>query len=142
LAILPVDENYQSLQRLNRHRGNLVKQRAKLQVQIRGMMHESMPGYDELFIQHQFFKKSVAMPVAKNFTSAAAIKRAGPIEHYASARAINGRAGLFPSRYQSDTVDHQGGLSRSCNRRLRGAAMMVAKNLIKCHPYHRGLCAF
>ena len=77
LAILPVDENYQSLQRLNRHRGNLVKQRAKLQVQIRGMMHESMPGYDELFIQHQFFKKSVAMPVAKNFTLAAAIKRAG-----------------------------------------------------------------
>lgn len=238
LAILPVDEIYQSLQRLTRHRGNLVKQRAKLQVQIRGMMHESMPGYDELFIQHQFFKKSVAMPVAKKFSSAAAIKRAGadglakhlkqqkirshhstldrivawshtaaeptglaamltdqwsglfkvwellteqiktteremacflvktpyvlllsvtginvvsaaglageagPIEHYASARAINGRAGLYPSRYQSDTVDHQGGLSRSCNRRLRGATMMVAKNLIKCHPYYRGLSAF
>ena len=77
LATLPVDETYQSLQRLARHRGNLVKQRAKLQVQIRNMMHESMPGYDELFIQHQFFKKSVAMPVAKKFPSAIAIKRAG-----------------------------------------------------------------
>jgi len=50
-------------------------------------------------IQHQFFKKSVAMPVAKKFSSAAAIKQAG-------------------------------------------AAMMVAKNLIKFHPYYRGLSAF
>ena len=78
-----------------------------------------------------------------NVVSAAGLAgEAGPIEHYATARAITGRAGLYPSRYQSDTVDHQGGLSRSCNRRLRGAAMMVAKNLIKCHPYYRGLSAF
>jgi hypothetical protein len=67
---------------------------------------------------------------------------AGPIEHYASARAINGRAGLFPSRYQSDEVDHaDGSLVRQCNRKLRGAAMMVAENLITCHPYYRGLSA-
>ncbi len=238
LATLPVDETYQSLQRLTRHRTNLVKQRSKLQVQIRAMMHQSMPGYDCLFALHKFFKESVAIPVAKQFPSAAAIKRAGtkgiakhlkqkkirshvstlekivawsqtaaepaelarlmtdqwrgllevwelltkqiatteqkmagflvktpyvlllsitginvvsaaglageagPIEHYANAGAINGRAGLYPLRYQSDTVDYQGGLSRSCNRRLRGAAMMVAKNLIKCHPYYRGLSAF
>jgi hypothetical protein len=65
---------------------------------------------------------------------------AGPIEHYASARAINGRAGLFPSRYQSDEVDHaDGSLVRQCNRKLRGAAMLVAENLIKCHAYYRGL---
>lgn len=238
LASLPVDENHRSLQLLIRHRGNLVKQRAKLQVQIRGMMHQSMPGYDELFPLHKFFKESIAIPVAKKFPSAAAIKRAdveglakhlkqkkircrrttlerivawsrvaseqaelsemltenwlglielwellseqinsterkmasflvktpyvlllsvtginvvsaaglageaGPIEHYATARALNGRAGLYPSRYQSDTVDLQGGLARTCNRRLRGAAMMVAKNLIKCHPYYRGFSAF
>jgi transposase len=238
LASLPVDDNYHSLQRLTRHRGNLVKQRAKLQVQIRDLMHQSMPGYDDLFIQHQFFKKSVAMPVAKQYSSAAVIKRAGadglakhlrqkkirfqlptldrivawsqaaaeptslagmltdqwlglfkiwellteqiesteremagflvktpyvlllsvtginvvsaaglageagPIEHYATARALSGRAGLYPSRYQSDAVDCQGGLSRSCNRRLRGAAMMIAKNLIKCHSYYRGLSAY
>jgi len=66
---------------------------------------------------------------------------AGPIEHYASARAINGRAGLYPSRYQSDQVDHDGSLVRQCNRKLRGAAMLVAENLIKCHPYYRGLSA-
>ena len=29
----------------------------------------------------------------------------GPIEHYAHAKAITGRAGLRPSRYQSDRVD-------------------------------------
>jgi hypothetical protein len=67
---------------------------------------------------------------------------AGPIEHYASARAINGRAGLYPSRYQSDEVDHaDGALVRQCNRKLRGAAMLVADNLIKCHPYYRGMSA-
>ena len=67
---------------------------------------------------------------------------AGPIEHYASARAINGCAGLYPSRYQSDEVNRaDGGLVRQCNRKLRGAAMLVAENLIKCHPYYRGLSA-
>ena len=33
----------------------------------------------------------------------------GPIERYAKARAITGRAGLFPSRYQSDQVDRRDG---------------------------------
>jgi transposase len=78
-----------------------------------------------------------------NVVSAARLAgEAGPIEHYASARAINGRAGLYPSRYQSDQVDHpDGSLVRQCNRKLRGAAMLVAENLIKCHPYYRGLSA-
>ncbi|MFV1965131.1 MAG: hypothetical protein ACC628_06880 [Pirellulaceae bacterium] len=45
---------------------------------------------------------------------------------------------MFPSRYQSDEVDHaDGSLVRQCNRKLRGAAMLVAENLIKCHPYYR-----
>ena len=66
---------------------------------------------------------------------------AGPIEHYASATAINGRAGLYPSRYQSDEVDRSSIMARSCNRRLRAACILVAKNLIKCHPYYRGLAA-
>ena len=76
-----------------------------------------------------------------NVVSAARLAgEAGPIEHYASARALNGRAGLYPSRYQSDEVDlADGALVHQCNRRLRGAAMLVAENLIKCHPYYRGL---
>ena len=43
----------------------------------------------------------------------------GPIAHYANARCILGRAGLRPSRYQSDQVDLcNGPLPHACNRRL------------------------
>ena len=236
LATLPVGEVYQSLQAVSRHRHNLVKQRARLMVQIRRLLHQTMPGFADLFEDDKLYHKSIALPVALQFTSADAIRNAGvagiakhlnktkvrfqtrtierivawagtaaepselatmhtrqwqqlnevrrlfdeqivateqemagflvntpyilllsvtginvvsaarlageagPIEHYASARAINGRAGLFPSRYQSDEVDHADGtLVRQCNRKLRGAAMLVAENLIKCHPYYRGL---
>ena len=238
LATLPVGEIYQSLQAVSRHRHNLVKQRARLMVQIRRLLHQTMPGFADLFEDDKLFHKSIALAIAMQFTSAARVRQAGvdgiashlsttkvrfqtrtierivawsgtaaepselaamhtrqwqqldevrrlleeqiaateremagflvktpyvlllsvtginvvsaarlageagPIEHYASARAINGRAGLFPSRYQSDEVDHADGtLVRQCNRKLRGAAMMVAENLIKCHPYYRGLSA-
>lgn len=238
LATLPVDEIYQSLQAISRHRHNLVKQRARLMVQIRRLLHQTMPGFADLFEDDHLFHKSIALAVAMQFPSAAGVRQAGvagiashlsqakvryqlrtierivawagtaaepaelvamytrqwreldevrrlleeqivrteremagflvktsyvlllsvtginvvsaarlageagPIEHYASARAINGRAGLYPSRYQSDEVDHaDGSLVRQSNRKLRGAAMMVAENLIKCHPYYRGLSA-
>lgn len=238
LATLPVGEVYQSLQAVSRHRHNLVKQRSRLMVQIRRLLHQTMPGFADLFDDDKLFHKSIALPIAVTFSSAAAIRsagvagieshlnkikvryqtrtiermvawagaaaepaelaemytrqwqqlnevrrlfeqqidaaeremagflvktpyvlllsvtginvvsaarlagEAGPIEHYASARAINGRAGLYPSRYQSDAVDHaDGSLVRQCNRQLRGAAMLVAENLIKCHPYYRGLSA-
>jgi transposase len=238
LATLPVGEIYQSLQAVSRHRHNLVKQRARLMVQIRRLLHQTMPGFADLFEDDKLFHKSIALAIAMQFPSAEAIRRAGvdgiashlsnmkvrfqsrtierivawstsaaqaselaaiytrqwqqldearrlleeqiaateremagflvktpyllllsvtginvvsasrlageagPIEHYASARAINGRAGLYPSRYQSDEVDHADGtLVRQCNRKLRGAAMLVAENLIKCHPYYRGLSA-
>ena len=64
----------------------------------------------------------------------------GPIEHYAQANAITGRAGLFPSRYQSDQVDHANGpLVRCANRRLRAALLGLADNLLKCNHYFQGL---
>lgn len=237
LATLPVDETYRALQRLTRHRRNLVKQRARLQVQIRALLHQSMPGFADLFEDDKLFNKSIAMTIAKQFSSADSIKNtkadgmatflrkskmrfqartldkiyawslqaadadplqsllteqwkqlleirslmteqiqeterktahllaktpyvlllsvtginvvsagelageAGPIEHYASATAINGRAGLYPSRYQSDEVDRKGTVAKSCNRRLRAACILIAKNLIKCHSYYRGLAA-
>jgi len=236
LATLPVGEVYQSLQAVSRHRHNLIKQRSRLMVQIRRLLHQTMPGFADLFPDDNLFHKSIALPVALQFTSAETIRQAGvngiarhlnkinvgfrartierivawagtaaepselapmytqqwqqlnqvrqlldeqivaaeremagflvktpyvlllrvtginvvsaarlageagPIEHYASARALNGRAGLFPSRYQSDEVDHADvSLVRQCNRKLRGAAMQVAENLIKCHPYYRGV---
>ena len=236
LAHFPCDEVYLLLQAASRHRHNLVKQRSRLMVQIRYLLHQTMPGFADLFEEDVLFRSSVALPVAQQFSSPEAIRRAGvagierhlrenkirfqnrtierivawagtasepselatiytqqwqqlntlrrmydgqvdaiegemagflaktpyvlllsitginvvsaarlageagPIEHYASARALNGRAGLYPSRYQSDEVDlADGALIRQCNRRLRGAAMLVAENLIKCHPYYRGL---
>jgi transposase len=67
----------------------------------------------------------------------------GPIEHYAHARAVTGRAGLFPSRYQSDQVDRADGpLARLRNARLRAAWMRVADNLIKCNAHYRGKFQF
>jgi transposase len=66
----------------------------------------------------------------------------GPIRHYANGRAITGRAGLFPSRSQSDQVDHcHGALVRCANHDLRQAIMMIADNLIKCNDHFRVLAA-
>jgi transposase len=66
---------------------------------------------------------------------------AGPIEHYTTAKAITGRAGLRPSRYQSDQVDNANGpLVRNCNRSLRAAILSIADNLIVCN-HHFGVLA-
>lgn len=62
----------------------------------------------------------------------------GPIENYANARAVTGRAGLFPSRYQSDRVDRANGpLVRRGNRALRAAILGIADNLMLCNTYFR-----
>ena len=62
----------------------------------------------------------------------------GPIEHYANANAITGRAGLFPSRSQSDEVDVTGPLVRTTNRRLRASLMLIADNLTKNNHFFIG----
>jgi len=64
----------------------------------------------------------------------------GPIENYPTARAITGRAGLYPSRYQSNKVDLANGpLVRCANRRLRFAILLIADNLILCNQHFRVL---
>ncbi len=64
----------------------------------------------------------------------------GPIGNYANARAITGRAGLRPSRYQSDQVDHANGpLVRCCNRKLRAAILGIADNLVCCNHHFNAL---
>jgi transposase len=64
----------------------------------------------------------------------------GPIEHYASSRGITGRAGLCPSRYQSDQVDKADGpLRKKCNRRLRAVLLGIADNLIKVNHHFNAL---
>jgi transposase len=67
---------------------------------------------------------------------------AGPIEHYATAKAITGRAGLRPSRYQSDHVDKANGpLVRNCHRALRAAILGIADNLVVCNHHFQALAA-
>lgn len=65
----------------------------------------------------------------------------GPICHYANACCITGRAGLYPSRYQSDRVDVSGKLVKCANRKLRFALMQIADNLISCNHYFAKLAA-
>jgi transposase len=60
---------------------------------------------------------------------------AGPMHHYATARMITGRAGLYPRRYQSDEVDHTSGLAHRGNRRLRWALTMGGDTLLRCCDY-------
>lgn len=64
----------------------------------------------------------------------------GPIEHYATAKSITGRAGLRPSRYQSDQVDNANGpLMRNCHRALRAVILGIADNLIGCNRHFHAL---
>jgi len=66
----------------------------------------------------------------------------GPIENYANPRSITGRAGLFPSRYQSSLVDRPDGpLVRRANRALRAAILSVADNLILCNHHFNAMAA-
>ena len=66
----------------------------------------------------------------------------GPIGLYASSRSICRRAGLVPSRYQSDRVDRKDGpLLRQSNRSLRQAILTIADNLMTCNDYFRTLSA-
>jgi transposase len=65
----------------------------------------------------------------------------GPMSNYANARCISGRAGLYPSRHQSDQVDLSGPLVKCANRRLRFALMQIADNLITCNHYFAMLAA-
>lgn len=63
----------------------------------------------------------------------------GPIAHYANQNAITGRAGIFPSRSQSNQTDYADGpIIRCANRRLRAALMRIADNLVICNAFFRG----
>jgi transposase len=64
----------------------------------------------------------------------------GPIEHYANAKSITGRAGLRPSRFQSDQVDRANGpLVKKCHHALRAAILGIADNLVVCNHHFQRL---
>ncbi len=55
----------------------------------------------------------------------------GPIANSPGDAAITGRAGLYPSRYQSDAADHTGPLVRRGNRALRYVILLIAENRLR-----------
>ncbi len=63
----------------------------------------------------------------------------GPIANAPRDDAITGRAGIFPSRYQSDEVDHAGPLVSRADRALRHVILLIAENLLKCDEFFHGL---
>jgi transposase len=63
----------------------------------------------------------------------------GPITNSPSDNAITGRAGLYPSRYQSDQVDQTGPLVSRANHALRYVILVIAENLLKCNNYFHTL---
>ena len=85
------------------------------------------------------YVRLMAIPGINVVSAAELAAEMGPISGYANANAITGRAGLFPSRYQSDQTDNASGeMIRQANRRLRCVLMAIADNLA-CHcNYYRG----
>ena len=74
----------------------------------------------------------LSIPGISVVTAAEFAGEMGPITNYANDQAITGRAGIYPSRYQSDKVDRcDGPLVRRANRTLRGVIMMIADNLLE-----------
>ena len=82
----------------------------------------------------------LSIPGINIVTAAEFAGEMGPIANYASDQAITGRAGIYPSRYQSDKVDRcDGPLVRRANRKLRGVIMMIADNLLARNRFFQTL---
>ena len=83
------------------------------------------------------YVRLLAIPGINVVSAADLAGEMGPMKHYANANAITGRAGLYPSRHQSDQTDNDSGpIIRQANRRLRCVLMRIADNLAgHCHYY-------
>jgi transposase len=78
----------------------------------------------------------LAIPGINVVSSASYGAELGPIEHYLNPKKIAGRAGLYPSRYQSDEVDLANGpMVGHRNARLRDAILEIAHNLLRSNEH-------
>jgi len=101
---------------------------------------QALEGYIAGRLVHTPYVLLLSFPGINVVSAADFAGEMGPIEHYANARSITGRAGLRPSRYQSDQVDKANGpLVRNCNRSLRAAILGIADNLIVCNHHFQAL---
>jgi transposase len=79
----------------------------------------------------------LAIPGINVVSAADLAGEVGPLDHYPNPNAITGRAGLCPTRAQSNENDYAGRLRRRANHRLRAALMQVAANLVACNDHFR-----
>jgi transposase len=93
------------------------------------------------FVVRTPYGRLLIIPGINIVTAADLAGELGPMAFYGNANAITGRAGLMPSRYQSDQVDHAGALVRRGNRRLRAVLMQAADNLVQCNQHFRAKAA-
>ena len=85
------------------------------------------------------YVRLLALPGINVVLAAELAGELGPIVHYATARVITGRAGLFPRRHQSGPVDYRRGLVCQGNRRLRQVLLLAAETLCRCNNYFQVL---
>ncbi len=137
LIELPLDEIHGPLRLLARYRRSLVRKNAVLRNQIIELLDVLLPGYTGLF--NDVFDNQAALSIARSVKSASEVRTLGS-EGLAQILTITGRAGIYPSRYQSDKVDRSDGpLVRRANRKLRGVIMMIADNLLACNRFFKAL---
>ncbi len=80
----------------------------------------------------------MSIPGVNVVSAASYAAELGPIEHYPHPKQISGRAGLYPSRYQSDQTDRADGpLVGHRNARLRDALMEIAHNLLRSNEHFK-----
>ncbi len=92
------------------------------------------------FLARTAYVVLLSIPGISIVTAAEFAGEMGPIANYANDQAITGRAGIYPSRYQSDKVDRSDGpLVRRANRKLRTVIMMIADNLLSCNRFFKAL---
>ncbi len=80
----------------------------------------------------------LSIPGVNVVTAAEFAAEAGPITAYASGRAITGRAGLYPSRYQSGPVDRRDGpLVPKETAGSKPPSLRIADTLMRCNDHFR-----
>src|SRR5207237_6619660 len=110
----------------DRHRliaADLEADRARKELEIRGLERQAAA-----CLARTPYVLLMSIPGVNVVSAADYAAELGPVAHYANARCVTGRAGLYPARYQGDAVDVGGSLVRRGNRRLRYAIMTIADN--------------
>ncbi len=119
--------------------GTLHRSILKTSLALLKHMDRDIKGYEKRlvpFLVKTPFVLLMSIPGINVVSASGYGSEAGPITNYHSGSQINGRAGIFPSRYQSDETDRTDGpMVGGRNARLRNATMRIASNMV-LHSEH------